>query len=207
MAANPRTTPRRLTSRQNNIIWVMATLLGLLAEWYKRRRHSYGFGVHSPLAYRLVRTVLMERCSYYAYADIADALDASAGGCRRRLRRAKMLHRLAARFPRPSVRLVGTLPREYAVAIETALPKANSDCFQPCLTVGCASDDASAAELAEDATEHITDGDVTALFGIDSAAVEAVWEAMPYGVLLAGTDALVAVADSRVTKVAYTAVI
>lgn len=185
----------------------MATLLGLLAEGYKRRRHSYGFGVHSPLAYRLVRTVLMERCCYYAYADIADALDASASSCRRRLRRAKMLHRLAARFPRPSLRLVGTLPREYAVAVETALPRANSASGQPCMTVGCTSSDITAARLAQEATGQLADGDVYALFGMDCAAIEAVWAAMPYGVLLAGKDALIAVADSRVTKVSYTVVI
>ena len=185
----------------------MATLLGLLAEGYKRRRHSYGFGVHSPLAYRLVRTVLMERCSYYAYADIADALDASASDCRRRLRRAKMLHRLAARFPRPSVRLRGPLPREYAVAVEAALPRANYGSGLPCLTVGCTGDELPAARLAQEATGQLADGDVAALFGIDSTAIEMVWAAMPYGVLLAGTDTLIAVADSRVTKVSYTVVI
>lgn len=185
----------------------MATLLGLLAEGYKRRRHSYGFGVHSPLAYRLVRTVLMERCCYYAYADIADALDASASGCRRRLRRAKMLHRLAARFPRTAVRRLGTLPREYAVAVETALPRANSDNGKPSLTVGCAGDSISAAQLVDEAAGHISDGDVFALFGIDRNAAKTVWEAMPYGVLLAGKDALIAVADSGVTKISYTVAI
>ena len=173
----------------------MATLFGLLAEGYKRRRHSYGFGVHSPLAYRLVRTVLMERCSYYAYADIADAIDASASDCRRRLRRAKMLHRLAARFPRPTVRHLGTLPR------------ANSASGQPSLTVGCAGDGISAAQLADEATRHLSDSDIVALFGIDHDAVKTVWEAMPYGVLLTGKDALIAVADSGVTKVSYTVVI
>ncbi len=185
----------------------MATLFGLLAEGYKRRRHSYGFGVHSPLAYRLVRTVLMERCSYYAYADIADAIDASASDCRRRLRRAKMLHRLAARFPRPTVRHLGTLPREYAVALEAALPRANSASGQPSLTVGCAGDGISAAQLADEATRHLSDSDIVALFGIDHDAVKTVWEAMPYGVLLTGKDALIAVADSGVTKVSYTVVI
>ena len=178
-----------------------------MAEGYKRRRHSCGFGVHSPLAYRLVRSVLMDRYSYYAYADIADALDASAGDCRRRLRRAKMLHRLAARYPRPSVRLFGTLPREYAVAVETALPQASAASGQPSLTVGCTDDKLSAARLAQEVTGQLADGSVAAVFGIDSAAIETVRAAMPYGVLLAGTDALIAVIDSRVTKVSYTVVI
>ncbi|MCM1152210.1 MAG: hypothetical protein NC328_00950 [Muribaculum sp.] len=43
---------------------------------YKRLRHTYGYGVHSPLAYRLVTDVLMPGRLYgwYGYEDVDKAL-------------------------------------------------------------------------------------------------------------------------------------
>ncbi|MDE6498034.1 MAG: hypothetical protein K2L21_05185 [Muribaculaceae bacterium] len=35
--------------------------------WWRRLRHSRGFGVHSPSAYRFIREVLCERLPYYGY--------------------------------------------------------------------------------------------------------------------------------------------
>lgn len=43
-----------------------------MLKFLRRWRHSRGFGVHSPFAFRFIREVLREhRCAYYAYADIA----------------------------------------------------------------------------------------------------------------------------------------
>ena len=41
-----------------------------IAGWYKRKKHSRGFGIHSPSAYRMVREVLCpsHHYGYYAYA-------------------------------------------------------------------------------------------------------------------------------------------
>ncbi|MDE6108835.1 MAG: hypothetical protein K2F72_00935 [Muribaculaceae bacterium] len=38
--------------------------------WWRRLRHSRGFGVHSPSAYRFIREVLCEHLPYYGY-DLA----------------------------------------------------------------------------------------------------------------------------------------
>lgn len=43
-----------------------------MLEWYKRLRHSRGFGIHSPSAYRMICEILRpsKLYGYYAYADL-----------------------------------------------------------------------------------------------------------------------------------------
>lgn len=49
----------------------MSSLFSRLAEYYLRWRHTHGFGVHSPYAYKLVMTVLNPRgVTYYGYAEV-----------------------------------------------------------------------------------------------------------------------------------------
>lgn len=45
-----------------------------MSAWLRRWRHSRGFGVHSPSAFRLIREVLRpsRRYVFYAYAEIAE---------------------------------------------------------------------------------------------------------------------------------------
>lgn len=45
-----------------------------LIDIYKRQRHSFGFGIHSPSAYRYVREVirLPRGMAYYAYESLPD---------------------------------------------------------------------------------------------------------------------------------------
>lgn len=93
-----------------------------LARWYKNWRHGRGFGVHSPLAYRLVSEVLRPRgdACYYgeAWARALFAGDSRSRGA------ATVLRLLADRNPRsvalisgaenaPSWRrlIAGTVPR------------------------------------------------------------------------------------------------
>lgn len=58
-----------------------------------RYRTSRGFGVHSPLAYRLITEVINGREDYYDYEEI-DRL----ASCRRERERLRMLYRIAVRF-------------------------------------------------------------------------------------------------------------
>lgn len=46
----------------------MSPVLTLL----RRLRHSRGFGVHSPFAYRFITEVLRQPCAYYAYDTLGD---------------------------------------------------------------------------------------------------------------------------------------
>lgn len=56
-------------------------------------RHGRGFGVHSPLAYEVITSVLPDRPAYYADADIASLTDN-----KRRRRIFRIVLRLMVRF-------------------------------------------------------------------------------------------------------------
>lgn len=45
--------------------------IGSLLVWLRRLRHSRGFGVQSPWAYRFIRYVVNEHYPYYAYDDLS----------------------------------------------------------------------------------------------------------------------------------------
>lgn len=62
---------------------------------YKRLRHTYGFGVHSPFAFQLVKDVVRpgRLYSWYGYEDIDAAVNAGRKGIKIE-RQAKMFHRL-----------------------------------------------------------------------------------------------------------------
>ena len=45
--------------------------IGSLLVWLRRSRHSRGFGVQSPWAYRFIRYVINEHYPYYAYDDLS----------------------------------------------------------------------------------------------------------------------------------------
>lgn len=63
-------------------------------------RHGRGFGVHSPLAYELISSVLRDRPAYYADASLKQFFPD-----RRHRRMARILLRLIARFEPRSVAL------------------------------------------------------------------------------------------------------
>lgn len=42
-------------------------------SWLSRYRHSKGFGVHSPFAFRFITEVLGERCQYYDFSRLTSA--------------------------------------------------------------------------------------------------------------------------------------
>lgn len=64
---------------------------------YRRLRHTYGFGVHSPFAFRLVKDVVRPGRAYawYGYEDIDAAVNSRRAGIRME-RQAKMFLRLLA---------------------------------------------------------------------------------------------------------------
>ena len=59
-----------LPRRNNHNDMKALSLWQRFAQWYKRLRHSKGFGVHSPYAFMLVGQLLNCPYRYYAYDDI-----------------------------------------------------------------------------------------------------------------------------------------
>lgn len=167
-----------------------------IAAAYKRRRHTIGFGVHSPLAYRVVRDCVMQKDSYYAYAELDSLLDVSRPHRWRRRRRTRMLHRLAARLPRPTIALSGSVDAATAAAVSLALPHArvaesSHSGHTLCVAAGSLGD------------FEPLDGNVLFAFDITSADIELLWSRMQWGVMLYDRDAMIVVADKGVTKLRY----
>ena len=97
-----------------------------IAARYKRWRHTRGFGVHSPLAYRIVRDVVRPRRGYAYYGD-AEINDTFEGRVDRLMwRHARMLLRLCALLRPRSV----YLPQGIHAAFPTAVTCAGSDVRQ-----------------------------------------------------------------------------
>lgn len=88
-----------------------------LSESYKRWRHTRGYGVHSPFAYRVVSRVIHPRggYGYYGYERIEESL--SGESTRTERREARMLLRLAADAAIRSAYVPAGTPQAYVSAL------------------------------------------------------------------------------------------
>ncbi len=76
----------------------MTNVFRLFSETYKRARHSFGFGVQSPFAFRIVNLLRLRRSEgFYADAELSE-MALREGGAHLR-RQALRFHRLCALFP------------------------------------------------------------------------------------------------------------
>lgn len=113
-------------------------------EAYKRWRHSRGYGVHSPFAYRIVKEVINPERGYgwYGYKPLSDKYRGKVSDGT--IRRSLMLLRLASFLDIGSAYIADFSDRKI---IEYALKQVNSK-------IGLTSD----AQLADNARLIITDG-------------------------------------------------
>lgn len=88
------------------------------AQWYKRLRHSKGFGIHSPFAFMLVNEIINCRYRYYGYDDIEPYID-SMKGCKQR-RLARLLIRLVGRISFKKFVAIGETDEVLIKAVEIA---------------------------------------------------------------------------------------
>jgi len=88
-------------------------------EWWQRLRHSHGFGVHSPSAYRFITEVLNQPLPYYGY-DRLDKLAAEP-------HLARLLFRVLVALGPRRVGVLSADPARRALLetiVRTALPQA-----------------------------------------------------------------------------------
>lgn len=172
-----------------------------LGSAYRRWRHTRGFGVHSPLAFLLVENVVRSRGEYYAYPDIDLSSERSAcgRGYGKLRRRARMLHRLAARMPVVESRYLGEVPEAYRRSVALAGISRGSGAVK--LTVAVAPGQSDRAALLEAAAEA---GNVVVVFNAPAELLAGVERAVESGVVLRGRDSLIAVSRQGVAAVSYT---
>ena len=84
--------------------------MGVLA-YYKRWRHSKGFGIHSPFAYRFITEVLCQPLPYYSYSRIGSDKDL------------RLLVRLLAFFRPERIMIMSRNPGRYTAIIKTVAPQ------------------------------------------------------------------------------------
>ena len=81
-------------------------------SYFKGWRHSRGFGIHSPFAYRFITEVLAQRLPYYGYADIsADS-------------RIRLIFRVIAYFGPEHILILSSQPRLLKMAAHRAYSRA-----------------------------------------------------------------------------------
>lgn len=80
--------------------------------YLKGLRHRYGFGIHSPFAYRFITGVLAQPLPYYGYADISSDP------------RIRLVFRVTAYFGPQHVLILSSQPRLLKMAVHRAYSQA-----------------------------------------------------------------------------------
>ena len=175
-----------------------------LASWYKRLRHSYGYGVHSPFAYALVRRAVSPgRYCWYGYADIDAALyDNPSRGVRRQ---ARILLRLAASLSPRSVFLPMRSHSAYHAALEAADSRMHIE-RRPAKAAGCEMICSNGEFIPYPVLAECLSrpGGVVALRDVSPDWPERLFEGMEEGLMLRGRRNALLVAREGMRKVAYT---
>ena len=164
------------------------------ADTYKRRRHRLGFGVHSPMAYRLINDVVRRHERYYLYDEL-DSHPCNPGGRHSRL--ARMAHRLCARFPWRNVWIDPGLPEIYSHAVEEV--QRGADASADLCIAGRHLPAAALERLAEPGADTVA----SLVIDPEPSTLRKIEETMPHGVILEGHDALIALARRDIAFIKY----
>ncbi len=173
---------------------------------YKRLRHTYGFGVHSPFAYRMVKDVVRPGRGYvwYGYEDI-DAGVNSRHASLKIERQAKMFHRLLC-FLHPGSLF---LPHGIDPLFHTAASSSDSRMLierKPKNISQCEMIATHETFIPLDRLkEHLrTPGHSIVFMNIPAGWADALFEALPEGIMLHSPHNAIIVHRPDTMKVAYT---
>ena len=181
-------------------------MIGSIVEYYKRWRHSRGYGVHSPFAYDLVKRVIRppRGYAYYGYEDI-DVAAYRSGIPLSCIREAEMLLRLATYFDVKQA----FMPPESMAPYRTALLAANSR-----MDIITASGRADLCPLVCSTGDYLsletltallnTPGRIIAIRRIPQGWSQRLFEALEHGVMLYDRQRAIIVSRPEMQKVAYT---
>ena len=101
----------------------------LLKDWIRRWRHTRGYGVHSPLGFRIVKECIRPDRRYGFYCDAY--LDFEYHEDRRGLRRARMIIRLL-NLLRPKYVWMPGADKRIVTAIKMVMPKLRLTTHKEC---------------------------------------------------------------------------
>ncbi len=180
-------------------------MINSIVEYYKRWRHSRGYGVHSPFAYDLVKSVIRipQGYAYYGYEDI-DVTAYRSGIPVSYIREAEMLLRLAAYFDVKRA----FMPPESEVPYRSALLAANSR-MEITTAIGradrcsliCTTDDYLPLEKLLALLN--TPGRIFAIRNTPEGWSQRLFDALEHGVMLYDRHRAIIVSRPEMQKVAY----
>ncbi|MBD5237634.1 MAG: hypothetical protein HDS62_08930 [Bacteroidales bacterium] len=176
-----------------------------MAFSYRRLRHTYGFGVHSPYAFRMVRDVVRpgRQYAWYGYEDI-DAAVNSARASAKMERMVKMFHRLIAFLHPASLFLpLGIDPLFYTAAscVGSGMKiERKPKLAEKCVMVATHDDFLPLEQLKK---HLLTDGNALAILNYPEGWDHELFRTLPHGLMLYGTHNLIIVNRHDMMKVAY----
>lgn len=175
-----------------------------LKEWWKRWRATRGYGVHSPLAFRIVKNAVRPpRDVVYYGEERLDFFEESGKKGKKvhpdfhTLRQAKFLLRLVAELQPAYVWLSPKLPMVFREAVSLA------GCVVRIFDGKLFPTELDNSDMAvlyfdrikkKDLQKFLRPGHSLIGFGLSRSFMDSVKSAMPGGIILEGTDSIVAVA-------------
>ncbi|MDE6028435.1 MAG: hypothetical protein K2G23_10215 [Muribaculaceae bacterium] len=180
-----------------------------LGRRYRSLRHTYGFGVHSPFAFRMVKDVVRPGRGYawYGYEDIEAAVNSGKVSLKME-KQAKMFHRLLA-FLNPSSLF---LPQGIDPIFHVAASAIGKDMkierkpknAEGCQMIATHKDFISLVRLKD----HLsTPGHSIAIMDYPQSWTESLFSALPEGLMLYSRRNAIIIHRREMMKLAYSVMI